>query len=90
MFDRHLDEIVSMAEETAELADVLRRAKRRRQYPITMELLPPSTIEAIRFGAARDILDMARIDEGDRKPAGRKHLKQRNPVYPSRFHGALS
>lgn len=31
MFDRHLDEIVSMAEETAELADVLRRAKRRRQ-----------------------------------------------------------
>ena len=31
MLDRHLDEIVSMAEETAELADVLRRAKRRRQ-----------------------------------------------------------
>jgi len=27
MFDRHLDEIVSMAEETAELADVLRRTK---------------------------------------------------------------
>jgi len=27
MLDRHLDEIVAMAEETAELADVFRRTK---------------------------------------------------------------
>ena len=88
MFDRHLEEMVSRAEETTELAEVRRRAKRRRQYPITLARLPPSTIEALRCGAARDILDVARIDEGDRTPAGRKHLTQRHPVYPRRFHGA--
>ena len=87
MFDRHLEQIVAMAEETAELADVLRRTKRRRQQPIAMQPLQPSTIETIRFRTARDILDVACIDEGDRKPAGLKNLKQRNPVHPSGFHG---
>ena len=69
MFDRHLDQIVTMAEETAELADVLRRTKRRRQQPIHMQLLKPSTIKAIRFRTPRDIFDMAGIDESDLKAA---------------------
>jgi hypothetical protein len=52
-----------------------------------MELLEPSTIEAIRFGASWDILDVARIDQGDFEPARLQNLKQRNPVHPSGFHG---
>jgi len=86
MFDRHPDQIVSMAEETAELADVLRRTKRRRQQPIRMQLLEPSTIEAIRFRTPRDIFDVAGIDESDLKASGLEDLKQWNPVHPGGFH----
>src|SRR5262249_18612875 len=42
--------------------------------------------EAIRFGASRDILDVASLDQGDFEPARLKNLKQRNPVHPSGFH----
>ena len=62
MFDRHLDQIVSMAEETAELADGIRRTKRRRQQAIRLQLLQPSTIKALRFRASRHVLDVAGID----------------------------
>src|SRR5712691_5501039 len=80
MLDGHLDQMLPMAEKTAALAHVLRRAKRRRPYPITLELVPPSTIEAIRCGAARDMLDMAGVDEGNRKPAGLEDLQEGHPV----------
>ena len=85
-FDRHRDQRLPMAEETAAPADVLRRTQRRRHQPITLQPLPPSTIEAICCRASRHVLDVAGIDQGDCKPAGLKHLKQRNPVHPCRFH----
>src|SRR5712691_8401155 len=85
MLDGHLDQIVSMADVTAEPANVLRRTKRRRQQAIGMQLLEPPTITAIRFRAARDILDVASIDQGDLKPAGLKNLKERDPVHPGGF-----
>ena len=87
MLDRHPDEIVSMAEQTAELTHVLRRTKRRCEQAVTMQPLEPSTIKAIRLRAARDILDVARIDQGDGESAGLETLKQWNPVHPSGFHG---
>jgi hypothetical protein len=86
MLDRHLEQIVSMAEEPAEPANVLRRAKRRRPYPITMELLPPSPIAASRFGAARDMRDMAGVAQGNRTPAGLEDLQERHPVYACGGH----
>ena len=86
MLDRHLEEILPMAEETAEPANVLRRAKRGGQQPIAMQLLQPPTIAAIRFGASRDILDVAGIDESDLKASGLEDLKQWNPVHPGGFH----
>jgi hypothetical protein len=82
----HPDQIVSMAEETAELADVLRRTKRRRQQPIRLQLLEPATIEAIRFRAPRHIFDMARIDQGNLKASGLQNLKERDPGDPSGCH----
>jgi hypothetical protein len=51
-----------------------------------MQLLEPSTIEAIGFRTPRDIFDVARMNEGDLKASGLKDLKQRNPVHPSGFH----
>jgi len=75
VFDGPLDQIVAMAEETAELADGLRRSKRRRQQPIRVQLLQPSTIKAIRFRASRDIFDVASIDESNFKAAGFEDLK---------------
>src|SRR2546430_16862200 len=70
MLHGHPDQIFPMAEQTAELANVLRRPKRRCQQAIRMQLLEPSTIEAIRFRAPRHIFDMARIDEGNLKASG--------------------
>lgn len=90
MLDGPLDQIVARAEETAEPAQVLRRTKRRRQPAIRMQLLEPPTIQAIRFRAARDMLDVTSIDQGDRKPAGLEHLKERDPVHPGGFHGDCS
>jgi hypothetical protein len=75
-----------MAEKTTELAHILRRAKRRCQYPIAMELLPPSTIEAIGFRTARHVLGVACIDESDLEASGLEALKQWEPVYSRRFH----
>ena len=86
MLHGHPDQIVPMAEQTAELANVLRRPKRRGQQAIRMQLLEPSTIEAIRFRAPRHIFDMARIDEGHRKASGLQNLKERDPVYPRGCH----
>jgi hypothetical protein len=86
MLDRHLKQIVPMAEETAELADGLRRSKRRRQQPIRMQLLEPPTIEAIRFRTPRDIFDVAGIDESNLKASGLEDLKQGNPVHPGGCH----
>jgi hypothetical protein len=40
-----------------------------------MELLQPSTIKAIRFGASRDILDVAGVDQSHLKATGLKNLK---------------
>jgi hypothetical protein len=85
MLDRPLEQMLPMAEETAELAHVLRRATRRRQYPLTRELLPPSTIEAIRCGAARDMLDMAGVAQGNSQPAGLEALKEGHPVHACGF-----
>jgi len=87
MLARHPDEMVSMAEQTAELTHVLRRTKRRCEQAVTLQPLQPSTIKAIRFRAARDMLDVARIDQGDGESAGLETLKQWNPVHPSGFHG---
>jgi hypothetical protein len=85
MFDRHLEQIVSMAEKPAELADVLRRTKRRRQPSIAMQLLEPPTSTAIRCRPPRDNFDMAGIDESDLKAAGFEDLKQRHPGHPGGF-----
>jgi hypothetical protein len=84
--DGPLDQIVAMAEETAELADGLRRSKRRRQQPIRVQLLQPSTSKAIRFRASRDIFDVASIDESNFKAAGFEDVKQRNPVHSGGCH----
>jgi hypothetical protein len=84
--ERHLEQMLPMAEETAALAPVLRRAKRRRPYPITLERVPPSTIAAIRCGTARDMLDMAGVAPGNRKPAGLADLQEGNPVHAGGCH----
>jgi hypothetical protein len=86
MFARHLDQMVAMAEETAELAEGLRRTKRRRQPPIPRQLLEPATITAIRCRTPRDIFDMAGIDERDLKAAGLEAVQQRHPVHPGGCH----
>jgi len=51
-----------------------------------MPPLQPPTIEAIRFRAARHVLDVAGIDEGDCKAASRKNLQQRHPRHARGFH----
>jgi hypothetical protein len=86
MLDQPLDQIVAMAQETPELAHVLGGTKRGCKQAITMELLQPSTIKAIRFGASRDILDVAGVDQSNLKAAGLKNLKEWNPVHARRFH----
>jgi hypothetical protein len=85
MLHGHPDQMVPMAEQTAELATVLRRPKRRCQQAIRMQLLEPATIEAIRFRAPRHIVDLARIAAGHRKASGLQNLKEREPVYPGGF-----
>ncbi len=75
-----------MAEETAELAEVLRRTQRRRQEPIRMPFLEPSTIEAIRLRTPRHIVDVAGMDESHLKALGLEEVKQRHPVHPSGCH----
>src|SRR5262249_31585689 len=75
MLDQHLDQIVAMAQETTELAHVLGGTKRGCKQAITMELLQPSTIKAIRLGASRDILDVAGVDKSNLKATGLKNLK---------------
>jgi hypothetical protein len=51
-----------------------------------MQLVEPPTIKAIRFRTARDILDVASIDQGDLKAADLKNLKEWDPVHASGFH----
>ena len=51
-----------------------------------MQLLEPSTIDAIRFRAPRHIFDVARIDEGNRTASGLQNLQERDPVYSGGFH----
>jgi hypothetical protein len=82
-FDRHRAQIVAMAEETAELADVLRRTKRRRPHPIHRPLLAPATSKALRFRTPRAMCAMVSMDESDLKTASCEDVKQRNPVHPS-------
>ncbi len=86
MLHGHPDHIFPMAEQTAEVAHVLRRPKRRCQQALRLQLLEPSTVEAIRFRAPRHMFDVARIDEGDRKASGRQNLEEWDPVYPGGFH----
>jgi hypothetical protein len=86
MLHGHPEQIFPMAEQTAELAHVLRRPKRRCQPAIRLQLLEPSTVEAIRFRAPRHIFDVSRIDEGDRKASGLQNLEEWAPVYPGGFH----
>jgi hypothetical protein len=86
MLDRHVDQIVSMAEETTELAEGLRRPQRRRQQPLRMPFLAPPTLAAIRFRTLRDIFDVAGIDESNLKAAGLEDVKQGHPVHSGGFH----
>ena len=85
--DGHRDQMVSMAEETAEPAHVLRRTQRRRQHAIRRQRLAPPTSTAIRFRAARDRLDVTSLDQGDRTPAGLEHVQEREPGHPGGCHG---
>jgi hypothetical protein len=85
MLHGHPDQIFPMAEQTAELAKVLRRPKRWCQQAIRLQLLEPSTSEAIRLRAPRHIFDMARMDEGNRKASGLQNLQERDPGDPSGF-----
>src|SRR5215510_10725626 len=80
MLDHHLEQIVAMAQETPELTNVFGGTKRGGKQAIPMELLQPSTIKAIGFRAARDILGMTGVDQGHFKATRLEHLKQRNPV----------
>ena len=86
MLHGHPDPIVPMAEQTAEVAHVLRRPKRRCQQAIRLQLLEPATSEAIRFRTPRHIVDMARLDEGHLKASGLQNLQEREPVYPGGCH----
>src|SRR5262250_1498414 len=65
---------------------MLRGTKRWCKQPIAMELLQPSTIKAVGFRAARDILGVTGVDQGHLKATRLEHLKQRNPVDARRFH----
>ena len=47
-----------------------------------MQLLEPSTIEAIGFRTPRDIFGVARMNKGDLTASGLKDVKQGNPVTP--------
>ena len=85
MLHGHPEQIFPMAEQTAELAHVLRRPKRRCQQAIRMQLLEPSTIEAIRCRAPRHIFDVSRIDEGDLKASGLQNLEAWEPGDPGGF-----
>jgi len=82
----HPDQMFPMAEQTAEWAQVLRRPKRRCQQALGLQLLAPSTVEAIRFRAPRHLGDVARIDEGDLKASGLQNLEEWDPVYPGGCH----
>jgi hypothetical protein len=84
--DRPLEEMVSLAEETAALAEGLRRPPRRRPYPITLARVPPPTIEASRVRASRHVLHVAGMDHGARTPAGVQHLQAWNPGHARGFH----
>src|SRR2546430_14652889 len=86
MLHRHPDQVLPVTEETAEPADVLRRTERWRQEAIRLQLLEPSTVEALRFRAPRHIFDVSRIDEGNLKASGLQNLEEWDPVYPSGFH----
>jgi hypothetical protein len=86
MLDQHRDEMVAMAPETTELAHGLGGTKRGGKQAITMELVQPSTIKAIRFGASRAMLDVAGVDHSNLKAPGRTHRKAWHPVYARRFH----
>jgi hypothetical protein len=86
MLDHPMEQIVAMAQETPELTHGFGGTKRGGKQAITLELLQPSTIKAIGFRAARDILDVPGVDQGHLKAARLKHLKQRNPVDACRFH----
>ena len=85
--DGHLEQSVPMAEETAEPAQVLRRTARRRQQAITRQSLPPWTIAALRCRAARDMRDVAGMDQGDRTPASLEDLQPWHPLHTRGFHG---
>jgi hypothetical protein len=86
VLDRHLEQMVPVAEETAEPAQSLRRTQRGRQQPIRRELVEPSTIEAIRFRASWHVLDVAGMDQSDLKAAGFEDLQQGNPVHARGCH----
>jgi hypothetical protein len=85
--DGHLEQMVAMAAEPAEPANVLRRTQRRRPHAIRRQLVAPPTITASRCRAARDMRDVTSLDQGDRTPAGLEHVQEREPGHPGGCHG---
>src|SRR2546428_11399265 len=80
MLAHHLEQSVARAEETPALTNVLGRTKRGCKPPRALELLPPSTIQAIGLWAPRDMRDVAGVVGGHRKAKRPKHQQQRPPV----------
>ena len=81
-----LDKHVAVAHEGAQGEDGPGGAKAPAQEAHRVELAEPLTVLDVTF-AARDILDVARIDQQDLKAASLEDVVDRDPVDAGGFHG---
>ena len=75
----------ALAAERAQHADLIGRAEGAVQQAKAHELLQPLAVQHIAL-AARDVLDVAGVDQVDFKPGGIKHFEQGDPVHASGLH----
>ena len=80
-----LHDVLTVAQQTADGADLLGWAKARAQEPDRVKVLQPLSIAHVRL-APRHILDMARVDEKHLQSRRLQNLENGNPVNAGALH----
>lgn len=82
----HFDEIIAMTDEGAQGADLRGRDERAAQQAVSVKLLDPLAIQNIGL-LARDVFNVAGVDDEDFKAARFENFEDRDPVDAGGFHG---
>ncbi len=80
-----LDQALTMPEQRAQTADVLRRPKRGGQQAACVQILQPLAVGDVRLPTGH-VFHVVRVDEAHLKPARFEDLEERDPEHAGRLH----